>query len=126
MAGMDQKDYCSGLFKAGIVGYDALRAVFPSLVGRPRVPGILAGMDQKDSHAPFPGKAVIACDTAPRAVFSSLVHKPLMLGIMADMNQRDSCPRRTGNWIFWEMTSMSFCVQRSARVAGGYMRLRTL
>ena len=25
---------------------------------------------------------------------------------MADMNQRDSCPRHTGNWIFfWEMTS---------------------
>ena len=76
--------------------------------------GILAGIDQKVSYALFPGKAGIACDNAPRAVFSSLVHKPLMFGIMADMNQRDSCPRRTGNWIFWEMTSMSFCIQRSA------------
>ena len=33
--------------------------------------GILAGMDQKDSYALCPGKAVIACDNAPRAVFSS-------------------------------------------------------
>ena len=47
MAGMDQKDCCSGLFKAGVVGYDALRAVFPSLVYRPQVLGILAGMDQQ-------------------------------------------------------------------------------
>ena len=49
MAGMDQDDSYCGMYKAGIVGYDALRAVFPSLVGRPRVLAILAGMDQKDS-----------------------------------------------------------------------------
>ena len=49
MAGMDQKDRCSGLHKAGIAGYDAPRAVFPSLVVRPRMLGILAGMLWKDS-----------------------------------------------------------------------------
>ena len=87
---MDLKDRCSGLFKAGIVGYDALRAVFPSLVGKPRVLGILAGMDQKDSYALFPGKAGIACDNAPRAVFSSLVDKPMLLGIMAVLNKKGS------------------------------------
>ena len=96
MAGMDLKDRCSGLFKAGFVGYDALRVVFPSLVGRPRVLGILAGTDEKDSYALFPGKAGIACDNEPRAVFSSLVHKPMMLRIMAGMRQKDSCPRCAG------------------------------
>ena len=35
MADMDQKDRCSCMYKAGIAGYYAPRAVFPSLVGRP-------------------------------------------------------------------------------------------
>ena len=34
MAGMDQKGRCSGVYKAGIAGYYAPRAVFLSLVGR--------------------------------------------------------------------------------------------
>ena len=29
---------------------DAPRAVFPSIVGRPKVPGIMVGMDQKDRY----------------------------------------------------------------------------
>ena len=40
MAGMDQKGRCR--YKAGIVGH---HAVFLSLVGRPRMLGILAGTD---------------------------------------------------------------------------------
>ena len=40
MVGMDQKVRCSCMYKAGIAGYYAPRAVFPSLVGRPRVLGI--------------------------------------------------------------------------------------
>ena len=115
LAGMDQEDSCSSMFKAGFACGNALRAVFSSLVCRPRVLGILAGMGQKDSYA------LIACDIAPRAVFSSLVHKLLMPCIMAARNQRDSCPRRTGNWFFWEMTSMRFCIQRSAWFDSGYM-----
>merc|ERR1712182_115703 len=31
-------------------GDDAPRAVFPSIVGRPKMPGIMVGMDQKDSY----------------------------------------------------------------------------
>ena len=49
MAGMDQKDRCSCMYKAGIDGYHAPCAVFPSLVGRPRMLGILAGTDLKYS-----------------------------------------------------------------------------
>ena len=40
MADMDQKDCCTCIFKAGIAGYFAPRAVFPSLVGRLRMLGI--------------------------------------------------------------------------------------
>ncbi|CAE7363477.1 ACT1 [Symbiodinium sp. CCMP2592] len=35
---------------AGFAGDDAPRAVFPSIVGRPKMPGIMVGMDQKDSY----------------------------------------------------------------------------
>ena len=48
MAGVDQKDRCSGMYKAGIDGDNAPRAVFSSLVGWPGMLGILAGMDQED------------------------------------------------------------------------------
>jgi actin-related protein len=41
-------DNGSGMCKAGIAGDDAPRASFPSLVGRPKMPGIMVGMDQKD------------------------------------------------------------------------------
>ena len=88
--------------------------------------GILAGTDQQDSYALFPGKAVIACDSAPRAVFSSLVGRPRVLGILAGMEQKDSCPRRTGYWFLWEMTSVGFCIQRSAWFDSGYMRCVSL
>merc|ERR1711964_610308 len=30
--------------------YVVIRAVFPSIVGRPKMPGIMVGMDQKDSY----------------------------------------------------------------------------
>jgi len=43
-------DNGSGMCKAGFAGYDAPRAVFPSIVGRPKMPGIMVGMDQKDSY----------------------------------------------------------------------------
>ena len=69
MAGMVQKDRCSGLYMAGIAGYDAPRTVFVSLVGRPRMLGILAGMDQKDGCSGM-DNAGFAGGFAPRAVFS--------------------------------------------------------
>eukprot|EP00727_Mastigamoeba_balamuthi_P000800 m51a1_g10717 putative actin (1113) ;mRNA; r:219305-223208 len=40
----------SGMFKAGFAGDDAPRAVFPSIVGRPRHCGVMVGMGQKDSY----------------------------------------------------------------------------
>jgi len=43
-------DNGSGMVKAGFAGDDAPRAVFPSIVGRPRMQGIMVGMDQKDSY----------------------------------------------------------------------------
>ena len=42
-------DNGSGLIKAGLAGDDAPRAIFPSYVGRARVAGVQAGVDQKDS-----------------------------------------------------------------------------
>ena len=73
MVGIDQKDRCSGLFQAGFVGYCAPRAVFPSLVGRPRMLSILAGTDLK-----------YICSGMYNAGFS---------GVSAP---RAVCPRRTG------------------------------
>merc|ERR1712236_81257 len=43
-------DNGSGLVKGGFAGDDAPRAVFPSIVGRPRYPGIMVGMGQKDAY----------------------------------------------------------------------------
>jgi len=43
-------DNGSGMCKAGFAGDDAPRAVFPSIVGRPRYQGIMAGMGKKDSY----------------------------------------------------------------------------
>ncbi|KAF5399838.1 Actin alpha skeletal muscle protein [Paragonimus heterotremus] len=43
-------DNGSGMCKAGFAGDDAPRAVFPSIVGRPRHIGVMVGMGQKDSY----------------------------------------------------------------------------
>jgi actin-related protein len=43
-------DNGSGMCKAGFAGDDAPRTVFPSIVGRPRQPGVMVGMGQKDSY----------------------------------------------------------------------------
>merc|ERR1712079_832426 len=42
-------DNGSGMCKAGFAGDDAPRAVFPSIVGRPRHQGVMVGMGQKDA-----------------------------------------------------------------------------
>ena len=36
--------------KAGFAGDDAPRAVFPSVVGRPKYPGVMVGMGNKDAY----------------------------------------------------------------------------
>jgi actin len=43
-------DNGSGIVKAGFSGEDAPRAIFPSITGRPKNPGILVGVDQKDVY----------------------------------------------------------------------------
>jgi len=54
---MDEEDQAalvidngSGMVKAGFAGDDAPRAVFPSIVGRPKHTGVMVGMGQKDSY----------------------------------------------------------------------------
>ena len=42
--------FLSSPHQAGFAGDDAPRAVFPSIVGRPKHPGIMVGMDQKDAY----------------------------------------------------------------------------
>ena len=41
---------CNVSFQAGFAGDDAPRAVFPSIVGRPRHTGVMVGMGQKDAY----------------------------------------------------------------------------
>ena len=43
-------DNGSGMCKAGFAGDDAPRAVFPSIVGRPRHQGVMVGMGTKDAY----------------------------------------------------------------------------
>jgi len=43
-------DNGSGMVKAGMAGDDAPRAVFPSIVGRPKHQGIMVGMENKDCY----------------------------------------------------------------------------
>jgi actin-related protein len=43
-------DNGSGMCKAGLAGDDAPRAVFPSIVGRPKHVGTMVGMDNKDAY----------------------------------------------------------------------------
>ena len=43
-------DNGSGIYKAGFAGDDAPRAVFSSVVGRPRYQEAMVGLDQKDFY----------------------------------------------------------------------------
>jgi len=43
-------DNGSGMCKAGVAGEDAPKACFPSITGKPKMPGIMVGMDQKDTY----------------------------------------------------------------------------
>ncbi|PPR87517.1 hypothetical protein GOBAR_AA33174 [Gossypium barbadense] len=43
-------DNGTGMVKAGFAGDDAPRAMFPSIVGRPRHTGMMVGMGQKDAY----------------------------------------------------------------------------
>jgi len=43
-------DNGSGMCKAGIAGDDAPRSSFPSIIGRPRLPGVMIGLDAKELY----------------------------------------------------------------------------
>ncbi|KRX00350.1 hypothetical protein PPERSA_10849 [Pseudocohnilembus persalinus] len=43
-------DNGSGFCKAGIAGDDAPRSQVPTVIGRPKQPGLMVGMDQKDTY----------------------------------------------------------------------------
>ena len=43
-------DNGSGFCKAGLSGEDAPRTQFPSVVGKPKMPSIMVGMDQKEAY----------------------------------------------------------------------------
>mmetsp|Transcript_26244 Transcript_26244/g.25413 ORF Transcript_26244/g.25413 Transcript_26244/m.25413 type:complete len:377 (+) Transcript_26244:62-1192(+) len=43
-------DNGSGVVKAGFSGEDAPRAIFPSVVGRPKNPGVIVGVEAKDEY----------------------------------------------------------------------------
>jgi len=43
-------DNGTGTIKAGIAGDDAPRSVFKTIVGKPKMPGIMVGLDQKDIY----------------------------------------------------------------------------
>ena len=97
MAGMDLKDRCSGICKAGIDGDNAPRAVFSSLVGRPRMLVFLADMDQEDSSlralVVIPGSGMCTAGftgyAAPRAV-SFVVIRPRCSASWPVWNKFDS------------------------------------
>jgi actin-related protein len=48
--GVQTSSYMFLLLQAGFAGDDAPRAVFPSIVGRPRHQGVMVGMGQKDAY----------------------------------------------------------------------------
>lgn len=43
-------DNGSGNIKAGLSGEDAPRIKFPTVVGKPKMPSIMVGMDQKEAY----------------------------------------------------------------------------
>jgi len=43
-------DNGSGNIKAGLAGDDAPRSEFSNVIGRPKVPGLMVGLDQRDIY----------------------------------------------------------------------------
>lgn len=50
-------DLGSGTLKAGFASDDAPKCIIPMIIGKPKAPGILVGMDQKDCYVGHEAKA---------------------------------------------------------------------
>lgn len=66
-------DSGSGFIKMGIAGDDAPKACFPTVIGRPKQPGQMVGMDQKDIYI---GNEVISKESVLN------LSKPIVDGIV--------------------------------------------
>lgn len=50
-------DIGSGTLKAGFASDDAPKFIMPMIIGKPKAPGVLVGMDQKDCYVGHEAKA---------------------------------------------------------------------
>ena len=69
-------DNGSDMCKTEFAGDDTPRAVIPSFVGRPNVPGIMVGMDQKDSYDRDEAERERGVSTLNADNDSGMWHKP--------------------------------------------------
>ena len=129
MAGMDLQDRCSGLIMAGIDGYVAPRSVFPSLVCRPRMLGILACTDLKDSCSGM-YKAVFSGVSAPRAVLPEAYRKIGLFGrwrlfffgpLYLEVTCSSFCLRSTKCFFLGDDSRNGFSIQHSSWFNSEYM-----
>ena len=73
-------DNGSCLMKVGFAGDDAPRAVFPTVVGRPRVQGVMVGMTQRDTYV---GKEAVS----KRGILS--IRRPIEHGIVTNWDDME-------------------------------------
>ena len=103
-------DFGSCMFRAGFAGDHAIRAVLPLIGDRPKIFGILVGMERPGSgHRQLQFTAGFAGDHAIRAVFLMIGGRPMIFVIMVDMDQRVCVSLRS-----------SFVFQRNAWFGSGY------